>query len=185
VGVKWDFARRLALTTAVYRLDRTNTRSTDSNDATRIVQTGSQRTNGLELGVSGSVTRAWKIAGGYSYQDAFVTSATTAAKAGAQVGQVPHHTFALWNAYQILPKLGAGIGILNRSNMYAAIDDSVIIPSYTRADGAVYYSLTERLRLQVNIENLLDRKYYLNADNNTNISPGSPRAFHAALMARF
>ena len=43
----------LSLTTAVYRLDRTNTRSTDPNDPTRIVQTGSQRTNGFELGVNG------------------------------------------------------------------------------------------------------------------------------------
>ena len=33
-----------------YRLNRTNTRSTDPNDPTRIVQTGSQRTNGYELG---------------------------------------------------------------------------------------------------------------------------------------
>ena len=47
VGAKWDAADSLSLTTAVYRLDRTNTRSTDPNDPTRIVQTGSQRTNGL------------------------------------------------------------------------------------------------------------------------------------------
>ncbi len=39
-GVKWDIRPALSLTTAVYRLDRTNTRSTDPNDPTRIVQTG-------------------------------------------------------------------------------------------------------------------------------------------------
>ena len=50
------------------------------------------------------------------------------------------------------------------------------LPGYTRADAAVFYSLTERWRLQANLENLLDKKYYLNADSNTNISPGSPRA---------
>src|SRR5262249_37232693 len=98
-GVKWDIDRSLSLTTAVYRLDRTNTRSIDPNDPTRIVQTGSQRTNGFEVGVSGSITHAWKIAGGYAYQDAFVTSATAAARAGAQVAQVPHHSFSLWNNY--------------------------------------------------------------------------------------
>jgi catecholate siderophore receptor len=114
-----------------------------------------------------------------------VTSATTAARAGAKVGQVPHNTFSLWNNYQIIRRVGAGLGILNRSNMYAAIDDTVILPTYTRADAAVYYSLTERIRLQLNVENLFDRKYYVNADNNTNISPGSPRAFRAGLIARF
>src|SRR6185437_9756080 len=80
-GGKWDIARYLSLTTAVYRLDRTNTRATDPNDPTRIVQTGSQRTNGYELGLSGSITRKWRVAGGYAYQDAFITSATTAARA--------------------------------------------------------------------------------------------------------
>jgi catecholate siderophore receptor len=185
VGAKWDVSQNFSLTTAVYRLNRTNTRSTDPNDPTRIVQTGSQRTNGYEIGLNGSLTRRWKIAGGYAYQDAFVTSATTAAKPGAQVGQVPHHTFSIWNNYQILPKLGAGLGILNRSDMFAAIDDTVRLPGYTRADAAVYYSLTERLRLQANVENLLDTKYYINADSNTNISPGFPRAVRAGLIVRF
>ena len=185
VGAKWDARANLSMTTAVYRLDRTNTRSTDPGDPTRIVQTGSQRTNGYELGVSGSVTAAWMIAGGYAYQQASVISATTAARAGAQVGQVPHHTFSLWNNYRVLPKLGAALGIVRRSDMFAAIDNTVTLPGYTRADAAVYVSLTDRTRLQMNVENLFDRKYYANADSNMNISPGSPRALRVALMAGF
>jgi catecholate siderophore receptor len=114
-GVKWDLARSLALTLAGYQLNRTNTRSIDPNDPTRIVQTGSSRTNGVEIGVNGNLTRAWQIAGGYAYQDAYVTSATAAASAGAQIAQVPHQTFSLWNRYQFLPRFGAGLGITNRS----------------------------------------------------------------------
>ena len=185
VGAKWDFSRRFSLTTAVYRLDRTNTRSIDPNDPTRIVQTGSQRTNGFEIGVNGHITRAWQVAGGYAYQDAFVTSATTAAKAGAQVAQVPHNTFSLWNNYQFFPRFSAGLGILNRSDMFAAIDNTVVLPGYVRLDAGLFYSLAEHARLQLNVENLTDRKYFLDADNNNNISPGSPRAFLAGLVMRF
>lgn len=184
-GVKWDAARGLSLTTAVYQLNRTNTRSLDPNDPTRIVQTGSQRTNGFEIGANGSLTRSWTIAGGYAYQDAFVTSATTAARAGAQVAQVPHNSFSLWNNYRLNSRLGFGLGVLNRSDMFAAIDDTVILPGYTRADAAVFLSLTEKMRLQANVENLFDRRYYVNADNNNNISPGFPRAVRLALVARF
>jgi catecholate siderophore receptor len=184
-GVKWELSQNLAITTAVYRLDRTNTRSTDPNDPTRIVQTGSQRTNGFEAGISGSITRRWRIAGGYAFQDAFVTSATTAAKAGAQVGQVPHQTFSLWNNYQFVKRFGAGLGILNRTGMFAAIDNTVRLPGYTRVDAAAYYSLTEHMRLQANVENLLDRRYYVNADSNTNISPGFARTVRVGLIARF
>jgi catecholate siderophore receptor len=185
VGVKWDVRPELSLTSAAYRLDRTNTRSTDPNDPTRIVQTGSQRTNGFELGVSGRVTSAWRIAGGYSYQDAFVTRATAAARAGAQVAQVPHHTFSLWNTWQVVPRLGLGLGLLRRTDMFAAIDDTVVLPACTRVDAAAYFTLTRTMRLQANVENLLDQTYYANADNNTNISPGFRRALRVGLSAAF
>jgi len=184
-GVKWDANRNLSLTAAVFRLDRTNTRSTDPNDPTRIIQTGSQRTNGFEAGWNGNVTRAWRIAGGYAWQDAFIVSATASAVAGKQVAQAPHHTFSLWNYYQIRPRLGAGLGIVHRADMFAAVDNTIVLPAYTRADAAVYYSLTERLRLQANVENLLGQTYYVNADSNNNISPGSPRAVRVGLIARF
>jgi catecholate siderophore receptor len=184
-GVKWDIYRSLSLTTAVYRLNRINTRSTDPNDPTRIVQTGSQRTNGFEVGLNGNITKAWRIAGGYAYQDAFITSATTSALAGAQVAMVPHHNFSLWNNYQILSRLGAGLGVIHRSDMFAAVDNTVTLAGYTRADAAVFVSLTEKIRLQANVENLFDKKYYINADGNNNISPGSPRAIRIGLTARF
>jgi catecholate siderophore receptor len=184
-GVKWDVRPALALTTAVYRLDRTNTRSTDPNDPTRIVQTGSTRTSGFELGLSGTVSPAWRIAGGYAWQDAIVRRATTAAPAGAQVAQVPHHTFSLWNNYQLHPRIAAALGLSYRADMFAAIDNTVVLPSYVRADAAAYVNLTAKLRLQANVENVFDLKYYVNADSNTNISPGAPRAVRVGLTAAF
>jgi catecholate siderophore receptor len=184
-GVKWDIHRSLTLTTAVYRLDRTNTRSIDPNDATRIIQTGSQRTNGFEVGAQGSVTRAWQISGGAGFQDAYIRTATAAARAGLKVGEVPHFTFSFWNNFKLLPRLGAGLGVLNRSDMFATIDNTVNLPGYTRADAALFFSLTEKVRLQANVENLFDRQYFLNAHTNTNLSPGSPRAVRIGLTARF
>jgi catecholate siderophore receptor len=184
-GVKWDVRSSLTLTAAVYRLDRTNTRAVDPNDPARILQTGAQRSNGVEVELNGAITRKWQIAGGYAYQDVFISSATASAVAGAQVAQTPHHTFSLWNHYRILPRLSGGLGILNRSDMYAGIDNTVVLPGYVRADAAVFYSITERIRVQANVENLLDRTYYLNANGNNNISPGSPRAVRLGLIARF
>ena len=185
VGAKWDLRARVSAQAAVYRLDRTNTRSTDPKDPTRIAQTGSQRTNGFELGINGSPRQGWKIAGGYAYQDAFVTSATVAAAAGAQVAQVPHHSFSLWNYYQITPQLSGGLGLLQRSDTFATIDNSVTLDGYTRADAAVYFSPNGAWRLQANVENLLGTRYYTNADSNTNISPGFPRTLRLAVTTTF
>lgn len=184
-GAKWDVRRALSFTAAAYRLDRTNTRSTDPNDPTRIVQTGSQRTNGFELGVNGSVTRNWRMIGGYAYQDAYVSSATAAAPKGARVAQVPRNTFSLWNSYRFLNKWAVGLGLIHRSDMFAAIDNKVVLPGYTRFDGSLNYTISERLSLQANLENVLNKKYFINADSNDNITPGYPRAARFALTWKF
>ncbi len=184
-GLKWDIRRDLGVTAAVYRLDRTNTRSTDPNDPTRIVQTGRTRNDGFEVGWNGRVVRSWQIAGGYAYQDSSIAATTSSAPAGKQVAMVPHHTFSLWNKYQVVRRVGAGLGVIHRSDMFAAIDNSVLLPKYTRADAALFVTLTERVDLQANVENLLGATYYLNADGNNNISPGSSRSLRLALRARF
>jgi catecholate siderophore receptor len=185
VGAKWALTPGFTLNSALYVLDRTNTRSTDPADPTRIVQTGGTRTRGVEIGFSGNLTRAWVVSGGYADQDATIRSATTAAPAGAQIALVPHHNFTLWNKYQVAAKLGLGLGAIYRSDMFAAIDNSLVLPGYTRVDAALYYTLGERWHLQANVENLLDRKYYANADSNTNISPGSPLAVRVLLRTSF
>ncbi len=184
-GVKWDIRRSLSLTAAVYKLDRTNTRAADPNNPARTVQTGSQRTNGFEFGWNGAVTRAWTIAGGYAWQDAFISSATASARLGAQVAMVPRHSASLWNNYRILPKLSGGLGLVHQADMWAGIDNTVKLPSFTRADAALYYSLTDKLRLQANVENLTDRKYFSNANSNNNITPGYARALRIGLTMRF
>jgi catecholate siderophore receptor len=185
VGAKWDVSRTLSFTTAVYRLDRTNTTARDPNNPAITVQTGSQRTKGYELGVNGNLTNRWRLVGGYANQDAFVTSATTAAARGAQVALVPHHTFSLWNNYRVLPRLNMGLGVIHQAEMYAGIDNTVQLPEFTRADLAAYYTLTEMIRLQVNVENLFDRTYYATAHSNNNILPGYARAVRIGLVARF
>ena len=147
---------------------------------------GAHKIRGFETAVTGHVTPDWQTSLGYAYTDARITSDTSATiVAGNRVQLVPYNQFSLWNKYQMLKRLGVGVGLVRRTDMFASIDNSVVLPAYTRVDGAVFYSFNERWRLQANIENMLDTRYYQNADNNTNISPGSPRAMKVAMVARF
>ena len=59
------------------------------------------------------------------------------------------------------------------------------LPGFTRLDGAVFFRVTESIRAQVNVENLLNRRYYATADGNNNITPGSRRAVRFAVVANF
>jgi catecholate siderophore receptor len=86
---------------------------------------------------------------------------------------------------QLRPRLSAGLGLVQRSAMFAAIDDAVRLPGYVRADAAAFFTVNRRVRLQVNLENIADVRYYANADSNTNISPGAPRTVRVALVTRF
>jgi catecholate siderophore receptor len=183
VGLKWELRPDLALTVAAYRLDRTNTSAPDPLDATRVVQTGAQRTTGWEAGLAGNVTSAWQVAGGFAAQRATITSRTAAAAPGRTVPLVPARTLSLWNRYQVTQRLGAGVGVIRQDDVYAAIDNAVRLPAFTRLDGALYATLTRTVRLQLNLENLLDTRYYPTSHGNNNIMPGAPRTLRMSLTA--
>jgi catecholate siderophore receptor len=186
LGAKWDVAPAISFTAAVYRLDRGNVAVPDPLDPTVSILVDAQRTKGLEIGLGGSVTRAWSIVGGYAYQDGEITRSVSAtAQAGATLGQLPKHSFSLWNKYAFTSALSAGLGIVSRAEMFTSTDTTVVLPGFTRVDAAVFYNIGRGMRAQVNIENLLDENYYASAHSNTNITPGSPRAVRVALTTRF
>lgn len=183
VGLKWEPRPDLVLTSAVYRLDRSNTAAPDPLDAARVVLTGRQRTSGWEAGIAGNIGQRWQVAGGYASQTARIVNATSAARAGATVPLVPRSTVSLWNRVEITRRFAGALGIVHQTDMYAAIDNTVTLPGFTRLDGAAYTTLMPGLRLQLNVENLLDARYYPTSYGNNNILPGAPRTLRLSVMA--
>ena len=192
VGAKYDVNSDLSLTAALYKLQRENMAVNDPNVNGQTIIIDGQETKGLELGVSGKVNSKWSMFGGYALQDAKITDdydrGDNRVSAGAQSAQTPRQTFSLWNRYQFNEVWGAAIGVISRSEMFAAIPTattSTILPGYTRIDAAIYGQFTKNLRLQVNLENLTNKEYALSAHNNNNILPGSPLAGRATLIYNF
>lgn len=186
LGAKWDVTPGLALSAAVYRLRRSNVVIADPADAGKSILVDGQQTRGVELGMSGNISNAWSVMGGYAFQDATITRSQSATVlAGARLAQVPEHTLSLWNRYDFSAAVGAAIGVVYRGDIYASTANTVRLPSFTRIDAALYYSVSKALRLQLNLENLFDKKYYASANSNDNITPGSPRALRLGLTANF
>jgi catecholate siderophore receptor len=185
IGTKWLAMNRLTLTTAVYRLDRTNTRAPDPVDPTRVVQTGKARTSGVEVAAFGGFTSRWQVAGTYTNQTAKILSRTANAIPGATPAIVPHTIASLWNKLSLTPRLGVGLGATWQSDMYAAVDNTVRLRGYSRFDAAAFYTLTSMVRAQVNVDNVFDQRYFVTADNNNNITPGSPRSLRMTMIAEF
>ena len=184
IGAKWNVTPHLTITTAVYRLDRGNTRAPGPIAGT-VVQTGSQRSNGFELALAGQITSKWNASLGYAHTSAKIRETTSAAPAGRRVGQVPRNQFSLWNRYDVTSRLGLGLGLAHQSRQFTSISNTTFLPAYTRIDAALFYAVSDRLELQVNIENLTDTRYFPTAHNDNNISTGSPINGRFTLAAKF
>lgn len=192
LGTKWDISPTLAATAAVYRLTRSNVAVVDPLDSLKLVLLAgdSQRVEGIELGVSGKINEKWSVMGGFAYQDARTTkdvetSPGTELPAGRILAQVPRRTFSLWNRYDFSSRWGAALGVIARDKMFTSTSNAVTLPGYARVDGAVFFALNEKIQMQLNVENLLDKKYFASAHSDTNISPGSPRAVNLGLHLSF
>jgi catecholate siderophore receptor len=181
IGAKWDVREGLALTAALFQLDRTNVVIPDPENPTESILVDGQRTEGFELGLAGRIRETWSIQAGYAYQDGELTDAL----GGTQLAQLPEHVMSLWNKVDLTPEWSVGLGVIHQTEMFAAADNAVSLPEFTRVDTAVYYQPNDMLRFQVNVENLLDETYYPNAHNNNNITPGSPLAVRAGVTLRF
>jgi catecholate siderophore receptor len=185
LGLKWDIFPTLNLTAAVYRLDRTNTRAADPNDATRTVLTGAQRSKGLEIGLSGAITPHWQVSAGYALQDAEIRKSTSAAPAGRDVPLVPKQQTSLWTRYDFTPRVGAGVGVYRQSKSFTSVSNTAVLPTFTRVDAAAFFKLTPQLEAQINVENLLNNNYFSSAYNDNNIMPGAPTTARATVRMSF
>jgi catecholate siderophore receptor len=80
-----------------------------------------------------------------------------------------------------LPRTSLGFGVVHQGRRYAAIDNSVVLPAFTRLDAAAFLSLPRGLSAQLNVENLADTRFYATSHGNNNIMPGAPRTFRVTL----
>lgn len=182
IGFKWEVAPRLFLTGAIFELDRTNQIITTGPQTGE--QAGLTRTKGGELAVTGYITNEWQISAGWGHQIARVVEGNPAS-VGHEVPFVPNNIYSLWNRYQFTPLFGVGLGIIHQDSSFAALDNTVELPSFTRVDAAFFFDFNENWQAQVNIENIFDEEYYASAHNNNNISPGAPRQAFVTVRAKF
>lgn len=175
LGSKWNFLdNKLNATAAIFRTEKTNTRATDVSGITQNI--GKTRVDGLELGLSGNITEQWAVFAGYSYLDSelvdggAINLGTTAAPkyvAGAYNGHdvpnVPKNSASLWTTYQVLPQLTLGVGAFAVDKVYGNTANTKYVPGYTRYDAMAQYLVNKNVNLQLNVNNVADKRYFSKA----------------------
>jgi len=161
LGTKWDFfGDDLSLTAALFRTEKTNARITDPDNTTFQVLDGEQRVDGFEFTYTGKITSKWKVYGGYTYMESELVKTTAAADEGNHMPNTPRNSFNLWSTYELIPKLTVGGGATFVDSRFGNEANSVEVPSYWRYDAMASYALTKNVDLQLNLQNLTDKRYY-------------------------
>ncbi|GGL96285.1 iron transport outer membrane receptor [Pseudomonas asuensis] len=161
IGTKWDFFNEaLSLNAALFRTDKTNARVASPESTSLQVLDGEQRVQGVELGFSGKLTPQWKVFGGYTYLDSEIRKSTTASDEGNKMPQTPENNFTLWTTYDVTQDFTIGGGATYVDRQFGNTANSTYIPSYTRYDAMAAYRVTKNLDLQLNVQNLTDKRYF-------------------------
>ncbi len=163
LGTKWDLLDgRLALTSAIFRAEKTNARVAIEPGRNGRQQTiGEQEVNGLELGVYGQVTEAWQVHASYTHLDSeIVDDGPIDANEGNEFPNTPKHSANLWTTYQVADALSVGVGATWVDRRYGNPENTVWAPSYVTWDAMAAYAMSERLSLQLNVTNVTDEVYF-------------------------
>ena len=186
-GAKFSWAGgRVTTTASVFRLDRTNIKTTDPVDPTRLVLVGRQRSDGFELALDGTLTTRWFMHASFASLDAVILRSNSVLNGipieGNRPGLTPKQSGGIWTTVDVAPKLTLGGGITATADRFTSNDDLVTLPTSTRVDAVAVYRLG-RYAVSLNIQNLGDARYYESAGGNFQIYPGAPR--HALLTVRY
>ena len=199
-GVKSELARgRLLSTVSVYHIRKENVPLSDLvlfNETGRIAffPGVAERSRGIEIDSAGRLTDRLSVFANYSFNDAeTVQHLNEPSLVGTRLGNTPAHLARIWVAYDSavtdsVRGLGVGGGFRAQSAQTMQFD-TLVLEGFTIGDLAVWYRLPlaseRRLRLQMNIDNVFDREYYIRASDRSIVHPGSPRSARLTVGVEF
>jgi catecholate siderophore receptor len=174
-GAKFSlFDGKLGLSGSIFQVTKSNALQTDPATGNILLQSSQkQRVQGFEGSVSGEVLPHFNLLASYTYLNPVIAEdASRPYNTGRQITFVPRHAASLWGDYNAggwARGLSLGAGLVYQSHLYNNFTPAdpaayplgriVRIPETVELDAVVAYQL-DRLRFQINVNNLTDRLYY-------------------------
>lgn len=176
VGIKWDINEGFSLTAALFENQQNSPQVSDA-DSSRLDIIQSE-ISGFELQLNGQVNEAWSLLASYTSLD------------GEQAGgntprEIPETMASVWNNIRIADRFGLGLGVTYQDESFINNSNSAVLPSYTRVDASAFYDLSEKLRIQVNVENVTDELYFPNSHSTHQATVGAPLNALLTLTGKF
>jgi len=183
-GVKFEpGSSRMTMTAALFQIEKNNVLAPDPNNPNSpfSVQNGQERSKGFEFQFQGSPVRGLNLLASYAFVQAQVTKSTQY-PVGNLLPNAPRHSGAIWANYQapggVLRHLGLNAGLVSTAARQDNFFNTALLPGYARLDLGSYYEFSiaekQKMRFSINVQNALDRTYYLASNGQDQVRPGSP-----------
>ena len=196
VGLKTEwFNKRLSATLAIFKITQENSleQSPKAGKADWRVPVD-EESNGFELDVAGQILPNFSVVANYAYTDARIVKLKEEGAIkdlNVQRPSTPRHAANLWTKYIFengsLKGLGAGIGVSYASERLGQVGrraTAASYPDYTLLNAVLYYKVKD-VQLQLNVNNVLNRTYWISGYDNLRNFPGAPRNINASVTYRF
>jgi iron complex outermembrane receptor protein len=179
---------------SLFQLTRQNVANSDPDHIEYYIITGEQRSRGIELEGQWRPLQGLSLNLAYAYIRAKVTD-DNVTPVGTPLQNVPRHNLGLFTQYVVpqgpLKNLGATFGVTYNSRRNGSLSDFkadgsplLWLPSYALFDAGLSYRF-EGWGLQLNVANLLDKRYFPDACCLDRVTPGQPRNWRLTLSRSF
>jgi len=191
IGAKSEwFDRRLAITTSVYQIELKNVLYNagvaDQPDLLR--QVGEERAKGFEFEATGQISADWNVIVTYAYNDAAISESTKPEEIGRQKPNAPEHQGSFWTKYMfgdgVLSGLGVGLGGNFVTGRNVSLSQTQTLPAYEILNAAFYYRVN-KFQLQLNVNNIANKTYWVGGYDYLRLFPGAPRNWLATVGYTF
>ena len=187
LGIKQQLDRGLDINLALYELRRRHVLTPDPVDPSNFsVQTGEQRSRGLEIDVNGRLSRRLRVTAAFALMQAQVTQDEAVAVGTELIGapRLSGNLFGVWTGDGRLDGLELGGGVYLVGPTQAQMPNTFRLGTVVQFDAMASYRLTPTFKLQANLKNVADRRNDVASDAGY-ITPLTPRALFATLNASF
>lgn len=196
-GLKWQlFNGKTLFTSSMYYLERKNIAISDPKNTPEerfLLPLGSAEIKGIEIELTGKITRDLSFFGGMSVQDSRITKSDKGI-VGNRFANIPvfqYSGFANYNGRSIGANgLDIGLGVVHQGEREGNSGNQYQLPAYTRLDFALGYTFKNNLQIRGNMFNVFDTTYYTSAQDNIlrgsdQIAVGDKRLFQVTITKKW
>ena len=195
IGTKWNLrGGKLLATAAVFQITKSDVMESPSGDSYSVrgtLNTGKNRVEGIELGLSGNLSDKLSSQAGLAVMQSEVLESVDPDDVGKTLANFADTSASLHLKYQATPKFSFGGTMTYEGERHtgqpdSAANEAMSIPDYTVFDVFATYRYSRNVRMRLNVSNATDEDYYLAAYRSGSFTYiGDGRNIRLSLQADF